>query len=324
MTILDLPIELLNQLIVTYLNGLDLHRLAKTCSALKYILTDDAIWHRLAAERKGYDVRPETMTWKQVFYTEARCEHLFDINRSVLQDRILAYLEAMKSPKTLKCTNSNCEIGLPDLWLCLSKGCTSIGCGRTKQKHAFEHYTYGRPHCLTIKINTLEIWCYICKEWIGSLDAHPLERAKASHILSCIKSASSHPTHPLPLLTTDISLNDRRQKERKMYIFGKKDPLCFVAEGWLDEWKEFLIGNAGPPGEIDNGGLVDGRGKFRGNARPNLDYGFMAEGAYDQLVEAYGGGPKLSETELTEEHHGFLIQMIKTWRTPFASEDDPN
>ncbi|KAJ3045874.1 Ubiquitin carboxyl-terminal hydrolase 33 [Rhizophlyctis rosea] len=317
LTILDLPSELLNDVIVTYLHGPDAIRVSQTCKTFKYIGYDVVIWKHLSAH-KGYDVKPENMTWKQVYFSSCRCEHLFKITSDVLRDRVKRYQEAVSDIDNLKCSRPSCNIRAPDLWLCLTKGCDSIGCGRTKAKHAYKHYhREGKTHDLALKINTLEVWCYGCREWIGGITSDPLELCKTAQIATHIRSALSSSTG----YESEASLNERRQRERNAYVCTKKDTLCFVTSPWIEAWKEFLIGNGPPPGPIDNSHLVGREGKLRVNARPNLDFGFVSEANWEGLMEAYGGGPRLSENDLGKEHT-LLLNLLRAWRKPHREVDD--
>ncbi|XP_076455009.1 ubiquitin carboxyl-terminal hydrolase 20-like [Babylonia areolata] len=49
-----------------------------------------------------------------------------------------------------------------NLWLCLARGCSNVGCGLSAQHHSQVH---GKEfhHYLTINLSTLRLWCFACE-----------------------------------------------------------------------------------------------------------------------------------------------------------------
>ncbi|KAI8911513.1 hypothetical protein EDD86DRAFT_245794 [Gorgonomyces haynaldii] len=145
-----------------------------------------------------------------------------------------------------------------DLWMCLEMDCMRIGCGRTKQKHAYQHGTDAGHH-LSMKTTNLELWCY----YVGSVDAHPVERYIVNYFAGLILSTQGLPQW----VHQQWQLNDRRQHERKLHGISKQDTLLFIDIVWLRQWREFLAGNAMPPGPLDNTALVN-----NGALNPDISY----------------------------------------------------
>ncbi|KAJ3285448.1 Ubiquitin carboxyl-terminal hydrolase 33 [Borealophlyctis nickersoniae] len=305
---LDLPSELLSDIVARYLAAKDAITLSQTCSKLYRIADDPLVWKSLCYRFKKADVCPSDMSWKDVYRSDFStvCPHILDITPDITSERATAY--GACDSRILQCTVEGCEVLMPDLWFCLTKECSHIGCGRTKGKHAYQHHHVAR-HALTIKMNTLEVWCYGCRKWVGVVDAHPVERAKLRSIAGTFVSRSAAALH----CDADGTLNARRQRERDAYPFTYRDALCFVAADWLTEWKAFLLGNSGPPGPIDNSALlVDGM--FDPDARPNADFGFISRDNWNMLRDIYGGGPEVSVDHLLPERHEALIGLIAFWR----------
>ncbi|KAJ3090925.1 Ubiquitin carboxyl-terminal hydrolase 20 [Quaeritorhiza haematococci] len=117
-----------------------------------------------------------------------------------------------------------------DLWICLHPGCTSISCGRTKNRHAFEHHKRSSGHNLTIKVNSLELWCYGCRKWVGSMPpvgngssestdpsvgSHPAERAKVTEVVSAFRQVLDHEVQDIKGVSTeDTRIVDMKGKQK--------------------------------------------------------------------------------------------------------------
>lgn len=58
----------------------------------------------------------------------------------------------------------DCSLSTHDLWICLDSECAQIGCGRGRDSnsHAKSHFN-GTGHVLTLRLSTLELWCYECE-----------------------------------------------------------------------------------------------------------------------------------------------------------------
>ncbi|KAK7095088.1 ubiquitin carboxyl-terminal hydrolase 20-like [Littorina saxatilis] len=58
-----------------------------------------------------------------------------------------------------------CTIKGQNLWLCLAKGCSYVGCGINAKHHSLVHGKEFRHH-LTINLTNLRLWCFQCEKEI--------------------------------------------------------------------------------------------------------------------------------------------------------------
>lgn len=81
------------------------------------------------------------------------CTHLGTIGEVTKEDLI------QKSLGTCR----DCRVSGPNLWACLEKGCSYVGCGESHVDHSTIH-SQDTKHCLTVNLTTLRVWCYACSK----------------------------------------------------------------------------------------------------------------------------------------------------------------
>uniref|UniRef100_A0AAR5QDD5 Ubiquitin carboxyl-terminal hydrolase n=1 Tax=Dendroctonus ponderosae TaxID=77166 RepID=A0AAR5QDD5_DENPD len=57
---------------------------------------------------------------------------------------------------------SDCDCRGPNLWLCLKKSCSHIGCSEKSNDHSTIHNSNDPYHCVHMNLSTSRIWCYEC------------------------------------------------------------------------------------------------------------------------------------------------------------------
>ena len=73
----------------------------------------------------------------------------------------------IKSLKCLDCLrDASGSVETQSLWLCLH--CFETRCGRyTDSRHAVTHFESEKDHCLSMNVDSLQIWCYNCDNYIS-------------------------------------------------------------------------------------------------------------------------------------------------------------
>ncbi|KAJ3294746.1 hypothetical protein HDU79_010481 [Rhizoclosmatium sp. JEL0117] len=105
-----------------------------------------------------------------------------------------------------------------------------------------------------------------------------------------------------------------RHKERNMNQVKEGDKMYFVADAFLEEWTQFLLGNKMPGSSVDNSSLIlplnhwdlvglpagldNGLPLVHPGIVPFHNFGLVSEATWNYLVEEYGGGPTLSEANI--------------------------
>ncbi|KAI9330968.1 hypothetical protein BDR26DRAFT_689062 [Obelidium mucronatum] len=266
-----LPPEVLYTTAVEYLDCQTVVSLSMTCRDLHTLLnTSQTLWKSLTYRKTGINYIHQGGTWRQACFDpefHELCPHLSSLTFDhVLADRIQRFHQVLESQpfEEIECTISNCEIKTPDLWMCLTKGCDHVGCGRTKNQHAIDHFLSSN-HPLCVKINTLEFWCYKCTKWMGKQNLYPAETQLTERIISSFLKPN---TYPYQFLKTHFAAwNKRRYIERGMYKIVESDKLYFLSRDFLMRWREFLLSNQGPPECIDNWSLVGNADAVREHGR---------------------------------------------------------
>lgn len=175
-------------------------------------------------------------------------------------------------------------------------------------KHAYHHHSDTKHH-LTMKIQTLEVWCYACNKWIGVYDSHPCER----YFVKLISDLYLPVLGLSPMIRSMIKENDRRQRERKIFGLSKNDVFYFVASDWWRSWRAFLIGNQSHPPAIDNTVLLENN-KIMPHLSPMVDFHIFSKENWEIVHDIYGGGPAIKESDLESPEYLHLQSQLKLWR----------
>ncbi|RUS15852.1 hypothetical protein BC937DRAFT_91898 [Endogone sp. FLAS-F59071] len=309
-----LPPEILLQ-IARNLDGRDVINLSLASRYLRNLDSDELLWRYLCFKDHGVNFRDPDHSWKHLYFSchlGEICRHLCDIDSRTTDERMERY-RSVFNQEYIKCGDPECVVGMPNLWICLKEGCSSIGCGRAEGKHAKYHYQH-EHHYLTLKICTLEIWCYGCRKWVGTVSSHPAERAKVSSFASllCASVAS-------PALDATICLNSRRQLERDLSEENARragyESNCFlVSSTWIYQWFGFLVGDAPAPGPVDNSDLL-----LDGAIDPSVicgrDFKVIGEHMWVYVLETYGiVGRTLSEADIKGEQYSLVRVTVAEWK----------
>ncbi|KAI9594208.1 hypothetical protein BDF19DRAFT_127423 [Syncephalis fuscata] len=240
--------------------------------------------------------------------------------------------------------------------------CFALGCSRSRNRHAIQHSIQHTPRVISMKLNTLEMWCYVCEKWIGTPDSPQDERAfvvdwqtrllMSSANLSCAQFPIDKSTqlpilsrnllgYPLPPVTSlwyAAGWNERRQREREIPFTLENDPFCFVAQSWMRAWSEFLLGNAPPPGPVDNSSLVVPVNQstdttvsgstvsyqLRSDIQPDIHFWIISTRAWTVIEQFYGGGPHLGEKDLEGIDYNELLIYMASIREQIQEDLDIN
>ncbi|KAJ3401032.1 hypothetical protein HDU80_006387 [Chytriomyces hyalinus] len=142
-------------------------------------------------------------------------------------------------------------------------------------------------HHLSLKINTLEVWCYQCVKWVGKRGKSQAELERVESIIALFSAtATPHSTNTPRISPTILSLqrhklyNDRRHLERDILVVARED------------W-EYV----GCPE-----GLPNGLPLMNPYMAPFHDFGIVSEASWIILCKYYGGGPALSEENIPRDN----------------------
>lgn len=94
------------------------------------------------------------------------------------------------------------------LWLCLR--CGNQGCGRSKRKHALNHFNKPRSDCHALCVNTTlwNVWCYECDDTIN-----PSSKKKLLETVEWLKKQSLTNTSKLPPIALEYHTLDPIESE---------------------------------------------------------------------------------------------------------------
>ncbi|KAJ3059170.1 hypothetical protein HDU98_004804, partial [Podochytrium sp. JEL0797] len=261
--ILDIPPEIVFALTSTYLTFTDLISLLQTCRSIHTCLNaSPSLWAAMSFKRHGVNYIESGGDWRTTCLSRNKaCPHLSPLSDDrVAKDRVSVY-ERLMSNEAVQCIIPECDFGIPDLWLCLSPHCASLSCGRTKNKHAVLHNETHPTHSISLKVNTLEMWCYACKKWLGQQGLSPVAECERVNTLAETFTHSTSPQiHTLQHLS---QYNSQRHTERELFRIEPHAAVRFVSAEFWGRWNLFLMGDEGPPGEIDNRALVLPQGLWR-------------------------------------------------------------
>ncbi|GAA5798522.1 hypothetical protein HPULCUR_003926 [Helicostylum pulchrum] len=171
-------------------------------------------------------------------------------------------------------------------------------------------------------MNTSELFCQVCVDWIGGLDSHPAEQYVASQItLQWVHHFKQ-----------DISvLNTRKYRQIERQLRWKDTPqhimkgdFCFISSDWMVEWEMFVEGwkTTRPSLLIDQTQLLslvvglnqEGTNPFY--LHSNGSVMIISSQTWDYLSRHYNvKGKKITEEHLCPvENYSSIIQRITYWK----------
>ncbi|KAK7497015.1 hypothetical protein BaRGS_00011751 [Batillaria attramentaria] len=121
---------------------------------------------------------------------KSRCGHIRILSPA------LCWEEIRRRQENQEC--DSCQAPGPNLWLCLAKGCTHVGCGELVKDHSTTH---GKDchHHLTINLTTLRIWCFACSTEVFPGYNHPplnIPEVVPPNMLTAGRTESSNSSTP--------------------------------------------------------------------------------------------------------------------------------
>ncbi|XP_077284593.1 ubiquitin specific protease 20/33 isoform X2 [Arctopsyche grandis] len=63
--------------------------------------------------------------------------------------------------QVLSCTDCGCNG--PNLWICLQRECSHVGCSENHDDHSTTHYKENPLHCVHMNVTNRHVWCYECR-----------------------------------------------------------------------------------------------------------------------------------------------------------------
>ena len=134
---------------------------------------------------------------------------------------------------------------------------------------------------------------------LGCFDLQP-RRKKRSRGLAPNTMSMSDEVSKVSSTSTTESLSTRRAQEKQFvqrHDSENSEIWYLVCTAWLDKWKAFVTGKAGPPGPITNETLVRPDGTpFPGKRAVEHFRGVNAE-VWKYLQSRHGGGPEIIRTK---------------------------
>lgn len=324
-TLSTLSFEILT-CIAEYLTPSDLITLSqcnKTLFPLQYL---DLLWKKHCRIEFGVDYNDPNQSFRELYATCRKiqkgestqkrlpCNHINTGMISVSKPVIDALEHCERCPKE----------GLESLFLCVSPHCYQTMCDRHSRQHArfSSDHSY---HSIFYKMNTSELFCQVCVDWIGGVDSNPAEQYIASIITTAIQERFRCNND---LRDYSIGLRLVRQFERQLrwqdtprYIMN--DEFCFISSRWMADWEMFIEGwKTAPPGIIDQTQLLAsvvglnrvGTNPFYLNSNDNVMV--ISNKAWQYLSKQYSvKGDKITEADLKPvEQYASIIKRIEYWK----------
>ncbi|RUS23493.1 hypothetical protein BC938DRAFT_475050 [Jimgerdemannia flammicorona] len=194
-----------------------------------------------------------------------------------------------------------------------------MSCGRLRLRHALNHHLQHR-HNLTLKIRTLEIYCYACQKWLGTSSSHSAERAKVQSLTQLFSTSITSPEHLM-----EVHLNSRRQHERDFSTVNwnkavNEDHCKLVSSSWIFRWSDFLLGNTLPPGPIDNRSLLLEDGSVNTHIVCGVEFHIVGKEEWESIRDIYSVvGRALSEDDIRGDAYVFVRKSIADMRSIMVS-----
>jgi len=265
--------------------------LSCVCKLFLSVIDSDGMWRRRCQLTKGLTFKPKTWTWKETYHRDTKdtCVHLGKVDRS---DAIAVWekLNALyQKGEKLLCSAAGCSNSRNTLWACLE--CAHAGCGRRYNAHALNHFKE-TGHVLAVKLLTLEFSCYVCEQWLGSVERPAIEKERVEEMSGWFLSSCPESIRHIYMVP---DTKERRERERAIRWAGDEDrSWSAFPTKWYEKWLDFIVGDTCAPKEpIDNSSFVSDDGKTLRSQVSYDDLTILSNEQWDTLVQVYGGGPQI-------------------------------
>lgn len=283
--------------IFTHLERLELFNIFNVCKRFKELSVHEEVWHAMCIKEKKIKYKTKSMNWKSMFLLddwESLCPHLATLANENLPPLFSRMENATWEKQKITCSAENCPYTYNSLWMCTYPGCYHIGCGRRDNAHATIH-SENNPHAISMKLNTMELWCYTCRCWPGCLDRHAVEQERVAEIHNMFSEYCR--------MDYSRELFQRRKKERNLPFVECTRHKAVVPSVWNKKWERFIIGDIDDFKDFINTEiLLNNEGT---DVAPNLSYQrdciVISIEAWVYLSDFYGSGPLISYDFLGRE-----------------------
>lgn len=171
-----------------------------------------------SAKPEHQNQRPSVKSW---------CGHIKILSPAICWEEI------RRRQENQEC--DTCRVPGPNLWLCLARGCTHVGCGEAVKDHSTTH---GKDchHHLTINLTTLRIWCFACStEVFPGHNNPPLnipEVAPANMVAASGRSEGSNSSTPQRSLSgaedSESDMDDENTRPRGLTGLQNLGNTCYL------------------------------------------------------------------------------------------------
>ncbi|XP_025112391.1 ubiquitin carboxyl-terminal hydrolase 20-like isoform X3 [Pomacea canaliculata] len=162
--------------------------------------------------------RPQVKSW---------CQHVRTLSPA------LCWEEVIRRQRGQEC--DVCHAQGPNLWLCLARGCSSIGCGENVQDHSTIH---AKEHCHHVLVNltTLRLWCYGCDSEVFPGQNNPPfnipEVLPANGLTPCVHAESSNCSTPQRSISggddSESDMDDENARPRGLTGLQNLGNTCYL------------------------------------------------------------------------------------------------
>ncbi|KAI8613322.1 hypothetical protein BC830DRAFT_486170 [Chytriomyces sp. MP71] len=314
----NLPPEIVSYLARRHLHHADILTLMQCSRNLHTLLaTSQALWAAMTLQKTNIAYIEDGGDWKRAYFNNNLLEACPHLSALVNVHTGFSSAEGLKGLakvvqklfkrtqfERIACMEEGCEIDGPaNIWMCLTKGCNRVGCGRKFNKHALQHYeAEGADHSLFVRLGTFQLWCNECGLWLDTLDAPAVERKFVQTIEACLLSAiQSVNPHGESCIRSAMALNARRALERAALDIHPNDVAHFVSVQFARQWHGFVVHeDEDPPALVDNDDLLvtdeEGVKWLRSDVFPNQHFSLFSQRGWELLQRQYpGSGPTVTE-----------------------------
>jgi hypothetical protein len=287
-SIIEMLPEDIMVLILAFLPMDEMRNMGFVCKGFHKVLDSERIWSHLCEETFGLTYKLPTETWKNTYKQLSThkvncCPHLRWLDTKYLPRVFEKLTKHLAKQNSLLCYGSpedeaKCHFSTKNLWMCVTPGCFYVGCGRRDGKHMLTHIK-NTKHTLTLKLTSLELYCYSCRQWVGGEDKHEMEHLRYLEIREVLSRNTD--------VTYNQSIVERRVKERELpRLVQAMRYWVALSHEWEQKWERFIIGDDdGFCEKIDNSEITDSYIQRRGS------YLMVSLLAWRYYVKQYGGGP---------------------------------
>ncbi|KAI8997190.1 hypothetical protein BDB01DRAFT_845868 [Pilobolus umbonatus] len=301
--LIDLPNEIVSQIMANIEDRKDVSSLLRTCQKMYSYKYDNSFWKEVVTTRYNiYYCDPAISWWTYYISGEVEnvCPHI-NLHKIDLNLKRKVMWDTFQKEETICCEELRTGYKQSgNHGICLDTNCTFVGCGdaffqpEVKPGHLGSHHKE-TGHNLVLKLsplNFMEVWCYACNNPIGYWGFPSMAKPRSEKFVCDVlrKFMTEIPSIKDETFKMGV-IQKRRWIEKQVSVVRRNHDFSHMIEKtWYTSWTNFLAGQSQEiPTALDNSSLfLEDLKTLRTDLVASVDYELVSAAIRSYIERVYG------------------------------------